>query len=79
MSKYEFPEKSYYPVTREKVTNGVFVTLHRKGEPCYVRKDRLSYVGPMAGVTTSYTVVDGAVLVLDESADAIMDMIAGEV
>lgn len=79
MNKYEFPKKSYpYPVTREKVTNGAFITLHRMGFPCYVRPEKICYVGPMIGATTSYTVVDGMALILDESVDTIMDMI-GEV
>ena len=67
------PENPYpYPISREKVVGKDFIVLHRMGDPCYVRKDRVSYIGPMLGVRTSYCVIDGCPLIIDESVEEIM-------
>ena len=55
-----------------------FIKLHRMGDPCYVRKDRVSYIGPMLGVRTSYCVIDGCPLIIDESVEEVMAKICKE-
>ena len=57
------------------VAGGRFVQLHRMGEPCFVRTDRVSYIGPMLGVSTSYCVIDGCPLIIDEGVEEIMSML----
>ena len=80
MRGYEHPENPYpYPISREKVVGKEFVVLHRMGDPCYVRKDRVSYIGPMLGVRTSYCVIDGCPLIIDESVSEVIDALNKEV
>ena len=55
-----------------------FIELHRMGEPCFVRTDRVSYIGPMLGVSTSYCVIDGCPLIIDEGVEEIMSMLCDQ-
>ena len=56
-----------------------FIELHRFGKPCFVRADKVSYVGPMHGVSTSYTVIDGLPLIIDENVEEVMAKLTKEV
>ena len=55
-----------------------FIKLHRFGKTCFARADKISYVGPMHGVSTSYTVIDGLPLIIDESVEEVMAKICKE-
>lgn len=56
-----------------------FVTLHRYGEECYIDPMSVDYVGPMKDKATSYVVVSGLPLIVDESPAEVVKALEEEV